>query len=578
VLPGGRTLRTEVADRLAPYTNYPPDILSLKTNLAAIRDLFTHTASFTLQQQRSITNALSPFDPHRKIRFRSSTNLEDSEHFTGAGLYDSYSGCLMDDLDENAAGPCQCDPAEPEERGVFRALQKVYASFYNDDAFLERLRHRVNESQVAMGVLVHHSFPDEEELANGVATPTFTYTSFSTNVSGELVTQEGAVSVTNPDGSSVPEVVHVSRYNTYTSLSLEQRSSLVPLGDYVMDWQVDYKAFVDLFTTVAFGYRQYYPDKNGFSLDFEYKKDLNLGRVVKQVREVPRPGTTNLVTAFLIDEPAESEVQQRGSSVFANHRLKSVWNLRTANLRMTSSNLTQGIYTQGSLEYLEGGGIQTLAGPLSAWPSASVGPGGGLNFWTTGDGADQRFWRLETTLLTNVSGSQPPVFTQNDFSREVTVTYATPMPTISGADAPTNTTTETVSLQPRFPASTVGVLQQRSFVTNGVGVDISFYWPKPPEGVVAGYTAPLLRFVETRITGLVPDTIVLTNYYSQSYGAFHHNFYEEFVFEPRLEPGLSASTLAQLNASSIQLLYIYSTGSQPVVLYVLGLDQKFRRL
>ena len=214
-LPGGATLRAEIAARLAPYTNYPPDIVSLKTNLAAIRDLFTKTASFTAPQQQAITNALLPFfNPRRNIRFRSSTNVEDSEHFTGAGLYDSYSGCLMDDMDGDTSGPCQCDPTESKERGVFRAIQKVYASFYNDDAYLERLMHRVDETQVAMGVLVHHSFPDEEELANGVATPTFTFTPYSTNVVGDIVTQLGAESVTNPDGSSVPEIVTGKRYNS----------------------------------------------------------------------------------------------------------------------------------------------------------------------------------------------------------------------------------------------------------------------------------------------------------------------------------------------------------------------------
>src|SRR5262245_30408428 len=90
-LPNGSTLRTEIAARLAPYTNYPPEIVSLKTNLAAIRDLFTRTARFTSAQQQAITNSLRPFNPGRKIRFRSSTNVEDSEYFIGAGLYDSYS-------------------------------------------------------------------------------------------------------------------------------------------------------------------------------------------------------------------------------------------------------------------------------------------------------------------------------------------------------------------------------------------------------------------------------------------------------------------------------------------------------
>lgn len=108
--------------------------------------------------------------PRGKLRFRSSTNVEDSEQFTGAGLYDSYSGCLLDDLDGDTDGPSLCDPSEPAERGVFRALRRVFASFYNDNAVLERLRHGVNETSVGMAVLVHPSFPDEIEWANGVAT------------------------------------------------------------------------------------------------------------------------------------------------------------------------------------------------------------------------------------------------------------------------------------------------------------------------------------------------------------------------------------------------------------------------
>jgi hypothetical protein len=189
-LPGGSTLRTEIAARLSPYTNYPPDIASLRTTLAGIRGLITGTARFTLAQQQAITNALTVFNPQRKIRFRSSTNVEDSEHFTGAGLYDSYSGCLLDDLDGDSAGPSFCDPDEANERGVFRAIQRVYASFYYDNAFLERLRHGVDEAKVGMGVLVHHSFPDEEELANGVATVDFRYEGFD-SLTGKLVTQLG---------------------------------------------------------------------------------------------------------------------------------------------------------------------------------------------------------------------------------------------------------------------------------------------------------------------------------------------------------------------------------------------------
>ena len=66
-------------------------------------------------------------------------------------------------------------------------------------------------------------------------------------------------------------------------------------------------------------------------------------------------------------------------------------------------------------------------------------------------------------------------------------------------------------------------------------------------------------------------------YYSQTYRPGHHNFTEEFIFEPRLEPGLPASTLAELNAANIQFLYV-DLGFVTPVIYLVGLDQKMRRL
>ena len=580
LIPGGGTLRQEIAVRLAPYTNYPPDIVSLKTNLAAIRDLFTQTANFTATQQQAITNALTPFfNPRRNIRFRSSTNVEDSEHFTGAGLYDSFSGCLYDDMDGDTAGPCECDPTEDRERGVFRAIRKVYASFYNDDAFLERLLHRVDETQVAMGVLVHHSFPDEEELANGVATPTFSFSPYSTNFAGDMVTQLGAESVSNPGGGSVPEVVSAARYNTSSSFTLKQYSSLVPLGAYVMGWQADYRGFMDLFARVGIGFRQFYPAKNGFTLDFEYKKDVNLGLVVKQVRELPKPPTTNSQTSWLIDEPAAySVLQAEGGNVFANHRLKSLWNLHTTNLVMESTNLAQGIYTVGDLEFVENGLFQTLTGPLNGWPNASNSPSGSANYWTTGSGLNRRSWHLDTDLITTVTGSQPPIVTQTDFRKTVTVTYANPMPVISFDGVSGKVTNEMVTLEPQPEVRPGAILQQRTLVrTNVATISTSFYWPKEPSGILI-YTAPLVQFVETRITGLTTQPIVLTNGYSQTYVPGHHNFTEEFIFEPRLDPGLPPATLAELNAANIQLIYAFWSGGGNLVLHVLGLDQKFRPL
>lgn len=301
----GGTLREEIANRLTSYSYPPVDMAGLSADLSAIRSLFKSSVStsFTQLQKDAIIAALQGpnycFDVNSKIRFRSSTNVEDSNEFVGAGLYDSYSGCLADDLDGNDNGPCICDANKSNERGVFRAIRKVYASFYNDNAFLERLRYGVNPNQVGMALLVHHSFPDEFELANGVAT-------LEKNSSGpdkivKLVTQKGAISVANPDDSSIPEEVEVYVDGAgVKTLTLVRGSSLVILGDTVMDWLTDYNDLTELLLDVSVEFENV-TGKDDYILDFEYKK-LSAGGAampagglaVKQVREIPRVAAEQL--------------------------------------------------------------------------------------------------------------------------------------------------------------------------------------------------------------------------------------------------------------------------------------------
>jgi hypothetical protein len=107
-----------------------------------------------------------------------------------------------------------------------------------------------------------------------------------------------------------------------------------------------------------------YPNKNDLYLDFEYKKDRNLGLVIKQVREIPNPSATNQVS-YLIDEPATYSIVQGGTSdMFSVHRLKSLWTLHSPNMRLSGSNVVQGIYSEGTCQYIEDGSIQTIEGPL----------------------------------------------------------------------------------------------------------------------------------------------------------------------------------------------------------------------
>ncbi len=291
-LPGGQTLGATIQARLGNYV-YPPDVNSLRTILAAVQTLFTDVADFDADQRAQILGALQQAGfSGRKIRFRSSTNVEDAESFSGAGLYDSYSGCLEDDLDADSSGPSRCDAAEPKERGVFRAMRKVYASFYNENAFLERLRHGVDETQVGMGILVHYSSPDPDELANGVALLAIAKTGGTRQASAKIATQLGAESVTNPDPAKRPETVTAAYVGTNVAdavLTLVATSSLTTNGAPVMPWEDDYRILLGQLDAATRAYEDYYPEKTAFELDFEFKRLVPGNVGLKQIRAVPHP-------------------------------------------------------------------------------------------------------------------------------------------------------------------------------------------------------------------------------------------------------------------------------------------------
>ena len=97
----------------------------------------------------SVLSKINYFADFESFRFRSSTNAEDLEDFSGAGLYDSFSA-----------------KKDHATKTVENAIKKVWASLWNLRAFDEREYFMINQSSIAMGVLVHRSFPDED--ANGV--------------------------------------------------------------------------------------------------------------------------------------------------------------------------------------------------------------------------------------------------------------------------------------------------------------------------------------------------------------------------------------------------------------------------
>lgn len=284
-----QSIREAISTKLQNFS-YPPDIPALHKALYDVRK-WIEQGSFSQQQKQNIFSELSLFEYGEKIRFRSSTNVEDSDSYSGAGLYDSYSGCLADDLDPDNDGPSHCDPNENNERGVLRAIKKVFASFYNDHAFLERLKYNIHENDVGMAVLIHPSSPDRLELANGVADLTVSVTPDNQLQSKlRLVSQVGPNSITNPTDSHLPEIV-IHDKNTW---SIDQRSTLTEPNQQVLTFPDEYMELHNLMLKAAQDYilqRQMSAPQNSpithVHLDLEFKKLTPDHLQIRQIRAIP---------------------------------------------------------------------------------------------------------------------------------------------------------------------------------------------------------------------------------------------------------------------------------------------------
>lgn len=568
----GTSLAVAIDSRLSTIS-WPPPMAELDSKLGEIRDLFRDEAVFSPVQKTAILSALSRFDATQKLRFRSSTNVEDSANFTGAGLYASFSGCVADDTDADEVGPSQCNPSKADERGVFRAVQKVYASFFRRNAFVARLRRGVNEDEVGMAVLVHHSFPDEIEEANGV----IIYRRASGD-SLDIVSHPGATSVTNSDNSVHPEEVSVSHYSFGTYPELRRSSDLLPLGATVLEWDAGYIALTLLLKRVMDAMQV---GVSSLSLDFEYKRITGEGIIVKQVRPFPLSTDVYDVAPLLAGGSQRLCISQaENSDVFAIHRLKSIWNITPRNIWMNQSALSEGFFTDLAMEYQQGGALSQVQGTpgnladythdnimYSGTPSSNEG-------FRTGD---SRFTLIQS--LPRAKGRmQAPVVDYQTLYPYLKRDHDIPVEFREWDGSNATRTEEIARLVAHCPDEFVpdasSIRQERTMTSGALTVQTAFYWPQSPGGPIAGYTAPLMGWDETTITGLTTTPIVLHSNWSQSTRPEHHNFGASYIFEPRLEPNLDASTLAELNSADIAAIFV----TEGNLVQLIGLDGSLRDL
>lgn len=210
--------------------------------------------------------------PGLRMRFRSSTNAEDLDGFTGAGLYTSKTG----------------DPGDPG-KPVADAIRKVWASLWNLRAFEERSYRSIDHRGISMALLVHRSFPAED--ANGVALTNNLFDPL--NYAQYINVQLGGVSVVKPPpGVTADQFLYYFLHAGQTSTFLAH-SNLVMEGEDVLTRDQTYRLGQALYE-IHLQFSKHYLKPDGFyAMDVEFKFNTDPGEEesmlwIKQAR--PHPG------------------------------------------------------------------------------------------------------------------------------------------------------------------------------------------------------------------------------------------------------------------------------------------------
>lgn len=188
-----------------------------------------------------------------RMRFRSSTNAEDLEGFTGAGLYISWTGALGD-----------------PDRPVLDAVRHVWSSVWFFRAFEERSYRSIDHTAVGMALLVHRSFSDEE--ANGVALTANPYDTSGLEPGFYINVQRGEASVVKPmPGVTTDQFIYHYDFPGQPIVFIAH-SNLVPEGCTVLTSKQTYQ----LGTALKAIHEHFYPvygSSDWYAMDVEFKFD-----------------------------------------------------------------------------------------------------------------------------------------------------------------------------------------------------------------------------------------------------------------------------------------------------------------
>jgi hypothetical protein len=146
----------------------------------------------------------------KKIKVRSSANVEDIPDFDGAGLHDSFGAklaetetgkCRRVNVDDDGEGEGVLTKTDLDPPSLGCAIRAVYASLWNKRAIEERTFHGLDHRGIAMGLAVvpSYNFMKKEGLSVTANSVVLTRVLNTENVFGyTLMTHPGNNLVTNP--------------------------------------------------------------------------------------------------------------------------------------------------------------------------------------------------------------------------------------------------------------------------------------------------------------------------------------------------------------------------------------------
>jgi hypothetical protein len=195
------------------------------------------------------------FPAGTQVRFRSSTNAEDLDGFTGAGLYESEGGNI------------------DKPKSIRKAIRYVWSSVWRFRAFEERTYRQIEHNSVGMALLVHHSFSAEE--ATGVAITANIYDNAGVDPGYYINVQYGDGSVVLPGADVISDELICNFGMDGKPIQYNTHSNVLPKGmaTVLTDDQV-----YSLCTALAEIHRYFKPlygsdETKKFAMDTEFKFD-----------------------------------------------------------------------------------------------------------------------------------------------------------------------------------------------------------------------------------------------------------------------------------------------------------------